>query len=344
MFEKIRSLIFKFDPETAHDLAIKALKTNVVPVKAKSYDCLKVKFLEKEITNPIGIAAGFDKNAEVYNSLFKLGFGFVEVGTITPQPQFGNPKPRVFRLEEDEALINRLGFNNIGSEKAANNLKNNSPRGLLGINIGPNKDTKNRIEDYLKCFRVLNNLGDYITINISSPNTENLRSFHNPKELEELLKMLNAEKIKFKSTISIAVKIAPDIKNKDLDLIGNVLLNNNVKLVIISNTSDGTRDNLKNINKLEKGGLSGKPIEEKSNLLINEFYKIFKNKIKIIGVGGVDSGKSAYEKFISGASYIQLYTGMVYQGPNIVNSISEELNDILSSNGVKNIEEIVGSK
>ena len=344
MFEKIRSLIFKFDPETAHDLAIKALKTNVVPVKAKSYDCLKVKFLEKEITNPIGIAAGFDKNAEVYNSLFKLGFGFVEVGTITPQPQFGNPKPRGFRLEEDEALINRLGFNNIGSEKAANNLKNNSPRGLLGINIGPNKDTKNRIEDYLKCFRVLNNLGDYITINISSPNTENLRSFHNPKELEELLKMLNAEKIKFKSTISIAVKIAPDIKNKDLDLIGNVLLNNNVKLVIISNTSDGTRDNLKNINKLEKGGLSGKPIEEKSNLLINEFYKIFKNKIKIIGVGGVDSGKSAYEKFISGASYIQLYTGMVYQGPNIVNSISEELNDILSSNGVKNIGEIVGSK
>ena len=344
MFEKIRSLIFKFDPETAHDLAIKALKTNIVPVKAKSYDCLKVKFLEKEITNPIGIAAGFDKNAEVYNSLFNLGFGFVEVGTITPQPQFGNPKPRVFRLEEDEALINRLGFNNIGSEKAANNLKNNSPRGLLGINIGPNKDTKNRIEDYLKCFRVLNNLGDYITINISSPNTENLRSFHNPKELEELLKMLNAEKIKFKSTISIAVKIAPDIKNKDLDLIGNVLLNNNVKLVIISNTSDGTRDNLKNINKLEKGGLSGKPIEEKSNLLINEFYKIFKNKIKIIGVGGVDSGKSAYEKFISGASYIQLYTGMVYQGPNIVNSISEELNDILSSNGVKNIEEIVGSK
>ena len=344
MFEKIRSLIFKFDPETAHDLAIKALKTNLVPIKAKSYDCLKVKFLEKEITNPIGIAAGFDKNAEVYNSLFKLGFGFVEVGTITPQPQFGNPKPRVFRLEEDEALINRLGFNNIGSEKAANNLKNNSPRGLLGINIGPNKDTKNRIEDYLKCFKALNNLGDYITINISSPNTENLRSFHNPEELEELLKMLNAEKIKFNSPISIAVKIAPDIKTKDLDLIGNILLNNNVKLVIISNTSDGTRDNLKNINKLEKGGLSGKPIEEKSNLLINEFYKIFKNKIKIIGVGGVDSGKSAYEKFISGASYIQLYTGMVYQGPNIVNSISEELNDILSSDGIKNIEEIVGSK
>ena len=344
MFDKIRSLIFKFDPETAHDLAIKALKTNLIPVKSKSYDCLKVKFLNKEIANPIGIAAGFDKNAEVYNSLFQLGFGFVEVGTITPEPQFGNPKPRVFRLEEDEALINRLGFNNIGSKKVAYNIKNNSPRGILGVNIGPNKDTKNRIDDYLKCLRTLNDLGDYITINISSPNTENLRSFHNPKELEELLTILNEEKNKLGSSISIAVKIAPDINIKDLDVIGNILLTNKIKFVIISNTSDGNRENLNNINKFEKGGLSGKPIEEKSNLLINEFYKKFKNKIKIIGVGGIDSGKSAYEKFISGASYIQLYTGMVYQGPNIVNKISEELYEILNSKGVKNIEEIIGSK
>ena len=198
MFKKIRSLVFKFDPELAHDLAIKALKTNLVPLKVKNYECLKVKFLEKEISNPIGIAAGFDKNAEVFNSLFKLGFGFVEVGTITPEPQYGNPKPRVFRLEEDEALINRLGFNNVGSKKALQNINNNTPKGLLGINIGPNKDTKNRIEDYLKCFRNLNHLGDYITINISSPNTENLRSFHNPKELEELLNALNEEKKKNK--------------------------------------------------------------------------------------------------------------------------------------------------
>ena len=344
MFEKIRSLIFKFNPETAHDLAIKALKTNVIPVKAKSFDCLKVKFLNKEIPNPIGIAAGFDKNAEVYNSLFQLGFGFVEVGTITPEPQFGNPKPRVFRLEEDEALINRLGFNNIGSKKVTLNIKNNSPKGILGVNIGPNKDTKNRIDDYLKCFRALNNLGDYITINISSPNTENLRSFHNPKELEELLNVLNEEKNKLGSSTSIAVKIAPDIEVKDLDVIGDILLTNNIKFVIISNTSDETRENLKNINKFEKGGLSGKPIEKKSNLLINEFYKKFENKIKIIGVGGIDSGKSAYKKFISGASYVQLYTGMVYQGPNIVNKISEELYEILSSEGVKNIEEIIGSK
>jgi len=344
MFEKIRSLIFKFDPETAHDLAIKALKTNVVPVKVNTYECLKINFLDHEIPNPIGIAAGFDKNAEVFNSLFKLGFGFVEVGTITPKPQIGNPKPRVFRLEEDEALINRLGFNNIGSEKAAINIKNNSPKGLLGINIGPNKDTKNRIEDYLNCFRELNQFGNYVTINISSPNTENLRNFHNPQELEELLKLLNDEKTKLNSNTNIAVKISPDININELDIIGNILLKYKIKIVIISNTSDRTRDNLKNINKFEKGGLSGKPIEHKSNILINEFYKIFKNKIKIIGVGGVDSGKSAYEKFISGASYVQLYTGMVYKGPNIVNIIAEELKDILTSEGVKNIEEIIGSK
>ena len=152
------------------------------------------------------------------------------------------------------------------------------------------------------------------------------------------------KKKKINSNINIAVKIAPDIRNKDLDVIGDILLKNKVKFVIISNTSDGTRENLKNVNKFEKGGLSGKPIEQKSNLLIKEFFKIFNNKIKIIGVGGVDSGKSAYEKFISGASYIQLYTGMVYKGPNIVNKISDELNDFLSSDGVKNIEEIIGSK
>ena len=182
MYSILRSLIFKLDPELSHNLAIKSLKFNYSPVKNIIIDSsIETNFFGKKINNPIGIAAGFDKNAEVYNPLYRLGFGFVEVGTVTPKKQYGNPKPRVFRLEEDEALINRLGFNNIGSEKASNNIKNDSPKGLLGINIGPNKDTKNRIDDYLKCFRKLNDLGDYITINISSPNTENLRSFHNPK-------------------------------------------------------------------------------------------------------------------------------------------------------------------
>ena len=342
MFEKIRSLIFKFDPESAHDLAIKALKTNLVPLKVKNYDCLKVNFLEREIPNPIGIAAGFDKNAEVYNSLFKLGFGFVEIGTVTPEPQYGNPKPRVFRLEEDKALINRLGFNNVGSEKASENINKNLPNGLLGINIGPNKDTKNRLEDYLKCFRIFNNLSDYITINISSPNTENLRDFHNNEELKNLLESIHNEREKLKSDIPIAIKISPDINQKKVEEICRSILDYGIKAVIVSNTTDGNRDSLKNQKKFQKGGLSGKPLNEISNKLINNFYKILNNKIDIIGVGGVDSGDTAYQKFIHGAKFVQLYTGMVFQGPKIVSKISEELNNILETNNVKRLSDIIG--
>ena len=347
MYSKLRSIIFKLNPESAHDLAIKSLKLNFLPniFENKDNDKLfETKLFGKTINNPIGVAAGFDKNAEVYNQLFRLGFGFVEVGTITPLKQYGNPKPRVFRLVEDEALINRLGFNNCGSEDASIRIKKNPQNGLLGINIGPNKDSHSRLEDYIICLRKFHKIADYITINISSPNTENLRSFHNPNELEKLLNLIQEEKNKFRSPINIAVKVAPDIEINNLENIGNILLNYDVKFIIISNTSDGTRDRLKSINKFEKGGLSGKPIEEKSNILISEFYKKFNNKIKIIGVGGVDSGRSAYEKFISGASFIQLYTGMVYQGPRIVNKISKELYEILNAEGVKNIEEIVGSK
>ena len=210
MFSKIRSLIFKFEPETAHDLAIKALKFNFVPSKKIIKNkLLETKLFSKIIPNPIGLAAGFDKDAEVYNSIFSLGFGFVEVGTVTPLKQFGNEKPRVFRLEEDEALINRLGFNNSGSEKVLSRIKKNKPKGLLGINIGPNKNTQNRLEDYLICFRKFYNIADYITINISSPNTENLRSFHNESELNDLLKAINNEKTILNSTIPIVVKISP---------------------------------------------------------------------------------------------------------------------------------------
>ena len=344
-----RPLLALMDSEKAHSRALLGLRLSSATMVGRMFLRLLYKpkngesnLFSLNFPNPLGLAAGMDKKAESMTGWETLGFGFIEVGTITPKPQFGNPKPRVFRLQEDEALINRLGFNNVGSDSAASNIRNNSPKGLLGINIGPNKETKNRIEDYLECFRVLNNLGDYITINISFPNTENLRSFHNPNELEELLNVLNEEKNKTNSNTSIAVKIAPDLNTKDLDIIGNILLKYNIKLVIISNSSDRTRDNLKNINKFEKGGLSGKPIEEKSNLLIKEFYKIFTNKIKIIGVGGVDSGKSALEKLISGASYIQLYTGMVYQGPNIIKKIKNELKIILTKKRITNFEQIIG--
>ena len=347
MFSNIRSLIFKLDPETAHNLAIKSLKFNFVPSlpdKNKDDPLFKTKLFGHDIENPIGMAAGFDKNAEVYNSLFKLGFGFVEVGTITPLKQYGNPKPRVFRLVEDEALINRLGFNNIGAENIINKIKMNKKIGTLGVNIGPNKDTENKTEDYLKCLKIFHQTADYITINISSPNTENLRKFHNQEKLDDLLKNIEKEKQNLSSKIPIVVKVSPDINNVEIDQISQVLLNNNVQGVIVSNTSDSTRENLANVQKYQKGGLSGKPIRTKSTVLINKFYQLLKGKIKIIGVGGVDSGKSAYEKFLAGANYLQLYTGMVYRGPNIVSMIKKELRELLLKEGVKNFSEIVGKK
>ena len=345
MFGKLRSLIFKLDPELAHNLAIKALKYNYAPSnKIPKNNCIETEIFGKKISNPVGLAAGFDKDAEVYNSLFKLGFGFVEVGTVTPLKQYGNPKPRVFRLEEDEALINRLGFNNSGADIVSTRIKSNPPNGLFGINIGPNKDTSNRVDDYLIGLRKFYNLADYLTLNISSPNTENLRSFHNENELDELLSKIEKEKKALKTNVPIAVKVSPDINEENVEKISEILYQHNISTVIISNSTDKNRENLKNINKVEKGGLSGKPLEIKSNLLINKFFKILKTKIKIIGVGGVDSGKSVYEKIINGASLVQLYTGMVYQGPNIVSKISNELIEIIKNHGVKNISELVGTK
>ena len=347
MFSNLRSLIFKFDPETAHNLAIKSLKFNFVPNVLevdKNNPLFKTKLFNKDLENPIGMAAGFDKNAEVYNSLFKLGFGFVEVGTITPLKQYGNPKPRVFRLVEDEALINRLGFNNLGSKNVVDRIKSNKQTGLLGINIGPNKDSDNRLEDYLHCFKIFQDVADYITINISSPNTEDLRSFHDQTKLNQLLESVNKEKKNFGSKIPIVVKISPDIDDQEIKKITEVLLSNNIEAIIVSNTSDSSRESLNNIQKHQKGGLSGKPIEEKSTKLINKFYKLLNGKIKIIGCGGVDSGKSAYEKFLAGANYVQLYTGMVFRGPNVVNMIKKELKELLIVDGVKNFAEIIGKK
>ena len=207
-----------------------------------------------------------------------------------------------------------------------------------------NKDTSNRVDDYLIGLRKFYNLADYLTLNISSPNTENLRSFHNENELDELLSKIEKEKKTLKTNVPIAVKVSPDINEENVEKISEILYQHNISTVIISNSTDKNRENLKNINKVEKGGLSGKPLEIKSNLLINKFFKILKTKIKIIGVGGVDSGKSVYEKIINGASLVQLYTGMVYQGPNIVSKISNELIEIIKNHGVKNISELVGTK
>ena len=345
MFSLFRPFIFKLDPERAHNLAIKVLKTNIpLSTRQHTFENLSSSFLGKKISNPIGLAAGFDKDAEVYNSMYKLGFSFVEVGTVTPKNQYGNPKPRMFRLEKDLAIINRLGFNNVGSEKIIYRIKNNPPEGVLGINIGPNSNSKNRINDYLICLKTFHEVSDYITINISSPNTENLRNFHNKTELNELLKALNDEKINLKTKVPLVMKISPDINNHQIDIISDIFLNSNISAIIISNTSEKNRENLISTDSVQKGGISGKPLEEKSNFLIKEFYKIFKGKIKIIGVGGVDSGKSAFQKFLSGANLIQLYTGMIYKGPNIACKINSELNEIFKKEGIKNLSEIIGTK
>ena len=256
MYSNLRSLIFKIDPERAHFLAIQSLKLNLVSNifdENKNDPILKTKLFNQDLDNPIGIAAGFDKNAEVYNPLFKLGFGFVEVGTVTPLKQYGNEKPRVFRLVEDQALINRLGFNNHGSDTILNRIKSNKKLGVLGVNVGPNKDSNDRLNDYLIGLEKFSEVADYITINISSPNTENLRNFHEENKLKELLKSVSEKKKQLKTEIPVAVKISPDINENQIDLISEILLENEISAIIISNTSDASRETLQNIQRHQKG-------------------------------------------------------------------------------------------
>ena len=345
MFSFLRPYIFSLDPEVAHDLAIKSLKANFLPksfFNVESEEMLETSLFGKSISNPIGLAAGFDKSAEVYNSLFKFGFGFIEVGTITPKQQLGNPKPRIFRLEKDQALINRLGFNNHGSETVSKRISNNHPDGFLGINIGPNKETKNKEDDYFTCFSRLAMQAGYITINISSPNTEGLRDFHDQEEMKKLLSGIN-KIIKDKNIdCPIAIKISPDIKDNEIGKIVELVISHKIQGIIVSNTTDSNRDNLSDIKKHEVGGLSGQPLKDISTSLIKKFYEETKGKVKIIGVGGVDSGESAFEKITAGADAVQLYTGMVYKGPGIVKEIKKDLISILKKENIKNVSEAVG--
>jgi len=345
MFSILKPYIFSLDPEVAHDLAIKSLKANFLPesfFSVKEEELLETNLFKKKIKNPIGLAAGFDKSAEVYNSLFKLGFGFVEVGTITPKRQLGNPKPRIFRLEKDEALINRLGFNNHGSEIIAQRISENKPQGILGINIGPNQETKDKSEDFYICLSKLYSHADYITINISSPNTEGLRDFHEENSMIKLLEGLNKLKKDKNIDKPLAIKLSPDIDEKEISNIVEIINKYKIDGIIISNTTNQNREKLLDSKKNEIGGLSGQPIKNISTSLIKKFYKELNKKITIIGVGGIDSGKSAFEKIAVGADVIQLYTGMVYRGPGIVKEIKKELISILKKDKIKNISDAVG--
>ena len=345
MFSILRPFLFNLDPETAHDLAIKTLKFNLFPskvFKVEDEQMLNIKLLGKNFPNPIGLAAGFDKSADAYNSLLKLGFGFVEVGTVTPLEQYGNPKPRIFRLEDDRALINRLGFNNDGMEIIKNRIKSDEKKGILGVNIGPNKDTKDQKNDFCLGLKNFFDIADYITVNISSPNTEGLRDFHDQEKLKSLLFVLNKIKKDNKTDIPLLLKISPDIKDNQISEIADVATNNDISAIILTNTTNGNRYHLVSEIKKEEGGLSGEPLQQISTDVIKKFYKQLNGKIPIIGVGGVSSGKSAYEKIIAGASLLQLYTSFVYKGPSVAKDIKKELIQILKAEGVNNIKDIVG--
>ena len=345
MFSILRPFIFSLDPETAHDLAIKSLKFNPLPSKlfyVEDEQILTNKLFGKTFPNPIGLAAGFDKSAEAYNSLLKLGFGFVEVGTVTPLKQFGNPKPRIFRLEDDSALINRLGFNNDGIEIIKNRIKSEKKKGVVGINIGPNKNTKDQKNDFCIGLKNFFDIADYITVNISSPNTEGLRDFHDRGKLEDLLLTLNKIKNENKINIPLLLKISPDIKDNHISEIADTAIKNDISGIILTNTTNSNKDKLISDFKKEEGGLSGEPLQQISTNMIKKFYKQLNGKIPIIGVGGVNSGKSAYEKIIAGASLLQLYTGLVYKGPSIVKNIKKELIQILKVEGLNNIKDAIG--
>jgi dihydroorotate dehydrogenase len=345
MFSVLRPFLFKLDPETTHDLAIKSLKFNYLPRKmfeVEDEQILNIELLGKNFPNPIGLAAGFDKSGEVYNSLLKFGFGFIEIGTVTPLKQFGNPKPRIFRLEDDSALINRLGFNNDGIEIIKNRIKSEKKKGVVGINIGPNKNTKDQKNDFCIGLKNFFDIADYITVNISSPNTEGLRDFHDQEKLEDLLLALNKIKSENKINIPLLLKISPDIKDNQISEIADTAIINDISGIILTNTTNSNKDKLISDFKKEEGGLSGEPLQQISTNMIKKFYKQLNGKIPIIGVGGVNSGKSAYEKIIAGASLLQLYTVLVYKGPSLVKDIKKELIQILKVEGLNNIKDAIG--
>ena len=348
MFEKLYKKIFPIlnfiPPELAHNLAIRFF-TNFKNKTNPDDLILNIKVCNLKFTNPIGLAAGFDKNGEAYDGLMRLGFGFVEIGTVTINPQFGNKKPRIFRLLEDKAIINRLGFNNIGAEKVLQNIEKydsaNGP-GLLGVNLGKNLDSKELIEDYLKLLKIFNRKASYITLNVSSPNTPGLRELEQKDNLDKLVKKISLFKRKNSVNIPVFLKIDPDISKNQLGDISDIVLSSRIDGVIISNTSIQRSNELISTHASEKGGISGLPIKEKSNKLLKDFYILTNGKIPLIGVGGISNGKDAYQRILNGASLIQLYTSLIYKGPSIVNKIKEELVYLLKRDNYKSLDQAVG--
>ncbi|MDP2697565.1 quinone-dependent dihydroorotate dehydrogenase [Thalassospira sp.] len=334
------------DAECAHGLALWALKNNLVPRASDAQDVLPI--LETEVfgrtfANPVGLAAGFDKNAEVPNQMLAHGFGFVEIGSVTPEPQAGNRKPRLFRLYSDRAVINRMGFNNDGAAVVATRLRKRARRGIVGANLGKNKYAADAADDYAKGVAALGPYADYLVINVSSPNTPGLRALQGREPLQKLLSAVLVARDRFAAGVPVLLKVAPDLTDEDKQDIAAVVMALKLDGMIVSNTTIDRPVGLNSYDQDEAGGLSGPPLMEPSTRVLADFYRLTKGTIPLIGVGGVASGKDAYEKILNGASLVQLYSALVYHGPGLVQEIREDLARRLRKDGFASVADAVGA-
>ena len=350
VFDLARPMLLAFEAERAHEMTLRALERGLHPKNvAVEADELVVHVMGLDFPNPIGVAAGFDKDARVFAALQKIGFGFSEIGTVTPRPQAGNPQPRIFRLINDRAVINRLGFNNQGHDHAFAKLSKRADQGIVGVNIGANKDADDMVEDYVTGIRRFSDLADYFMVNISSPNTPGLRDLQAPKVLDDLLvRVLGARDAIAEREdgrrIPVAVKIAPDVAEEDLPEICERLVARQVDAIAVSNTTLARPSDLSSPHKGEAGGLSGKPLFRRATAMLARVYKLTGASIPLIGIGGIHSGETALQKIEAGASLIQLYTGLVYEGPGLVGRVTSELLQATKASGAKQIGELTGTR
>lgn len=335
MYDKLRPLLFKLDPEVAHGATLYALRvaqrSGFAHWLLKPPADLPTTVFGITFPNPVGLAAGMDKNADHLDALATLGFGFIEVGTVTPMPQLGNAKPRMFRLADQEAIINRMGFNNSGVEALVRNVQKATYRGVLGINIGKNKDTPNdrAVYDYLICLRRVYKHASYITVNISSPNTQGLRDLQEEATLRKLITTLREAQEKLGSQHGsrkpMLLKIAPDLAESELDAIAEVLLSTGIDGIICSNTTIDRESVASYTHGAEAGGLSGKPLFARSTAVLAGMSKRLQGRIPLVGVGGILDGSEAAEKMAAGAALVQIYSGLIYRGPHLVNECVDEI-------------------
>ncbi len=343
VFPLLRPLLHALDAETAHRLTVTALSLAPVVTPPAPPARLAVNALGLNFSHPLGLAAGFDKNGEVPDQMRALGLSFVEIGTVTPRRQDGNPRPRLYRLSEDEAVINRMGFNNDGHDALRRRLEMRRSRGgIVGVNIGANKEAPDRIADYVRGLEVFSDIASYVTVNISSPNTPGLRNLQSKAELEALLGRLNEVRARRKSP-PLLVKIAPDLTDAELDDMAEIFLANGVDGVIVSNTTI-SRPQLRSAHAAETGGLSGKPLFSLSTCMLARLFLRLERRIPLIGVGGIDSADSAFAKIEAGASLLQLYSALVFKGPSLIGEIVSGLAEKVVASGPGSLGEIVGRK